>query len=154
MYIPTLLNHYIKFLLILGILLTYNIGCNFDQSNNNIGETMSQDTSWKKLSLREKIGQVICLNYNSSEIIKAGNGTLENFLKKYPVGSFFLANWELSKNTTKDSLKFKYIETVTKLTKDSKYPLLLVEDFECGLGSSFTDYSDLPGEMGLGATNS
>ncbi len=40
------------------------------------------------------------------------------------------------------------------MTKESKNPLLLLEDFECGLESSFTEYSNLPGEMGLGATNS
>ncbi len=154
LYIPTVFKYCVKFLLMLVIFLFCNIGCNVDHNKNNVGETMGQDTSWKKLSLREKIGQVICLNYNYSQIINAGNGSIENFLKKYPVGSFFLANWELSKNTTKDSLKFKYIEAVTKLTEESKYPLLLVEDFECGLGSSITDYSHLPGEMGLGATNS
>lgn len=112
------------------------------------------DTTWKQLSLREKIGQVVCLQYGKSDIDKFSKGNLNKFLTKYPVGSFFIANWELSKYTGKDSLQNLYRKTVTELVSASKHPLLISEDFESGLGSAIPFYTALTSEMGLGATNS
>lgn len=117
-------------------------------------EIKNTDTTWKQLSLREKIGQIVCWNYNTTAIRTKANDSISVFLKKYPVGSIFMANWEVGKECKPDSIKAKYIKLISEFTKHSKSPLLFSEDFESGLGMSLAGFSQLPSEMGLGATNS
>ena len=112
------------------------------------------DTSWESLTLREKIGQVVCLGYDKNQIMEAGNGSVDTFFMKYPVGAIFIANWVLGNYTTPDSLSQLYIKTVLELSKASKTPLLFSEDFETGMGNAMPNYTLLTAEMGLGATDS
>lgn len=112
------------------------------------------DNRWKELSVREKIGQVVCLRYNREQIMSEGKNSTETFLQKYPVGSFFLANWDLQNYTAERTLDQVYKDIVTELSKVSRYPLLLAEDFETGLGASIPGFTSLTREMGLGATGS
>ena len=130
------------------------VGCVEEEKNIDQQFTQQSDTTWMKLTLREKIGQIICLRYNRTQIMDLGDNSVNTFLTKYPVGSFFMANWELSKNVSEKELKQEYIKSILELANETKYPLLFVEDFESGLGTTITDYTQLPGEMGLGATNS
>ncbi len=128
-------------------------GCN--NVNQPLAENNLQlDTTWKNLTIREKIGQVMCLNYNKYQIENIGNGSISTFLDKYPVGSFFMANYNLSPLTTPDSLAQLYRSTISDLSKETKYPLLFVEDFESGVVSAIKGYNAMTYEMGLGATNS
>jgi beta-N-acetylhexosaminidase len=116
--------------------------------------TVSPDTAWKSLTLREKIGQVVCLGYDKNQIQGVGNGSADTFLNKYPVGAMFLANWVLGNSTPPDSLSQLYIKTIGELAKASKTPLLFSEDFETGMGNAMPNFTLLPAEMGLGATQS
>lgn len=117
-------------------------------------QLISPDTSWKSLTLREKIGQVVCLGYDKHQILEKGNGSMDTFFNKYPVGAMFLANWVLGNDATPDSLSQLYIKTITELSKASKTPLLFSEDFETGMGNAMPNYTLLTAEMGLGATQS
>jgi len=112
------------------------------------------DTSWMQLSIREKIGQIVCYKYNREELMSLGDNSVEKFLQKYPVGSVFLANWEMTKNASGDELKGAYIEAAKELNEVTKYPLLISEDFESGVGNLIPQYTELTMEMGLGATGS
>jgi len=112
------------------------------------------DTRWKELSVREKIGQVVCLRYNRDQIMSVGANSTEIFLQKYPVGSFFLANWDLQNYTDEQTLDEVYRDVVSELSKVTRFPLLLAEDFEAGLGTSIPGFTALTREMGLGATGS
>lgn len=111
------------------------------------------DTAWRQLSLREKIGQTMCLNYNTAQIERLG-GSASGFFKQYPVGAFFMANWELSQYASAEELADTYRKTVAELQTQSPFPLLISEDFETGLGSTLPQYTPLTSAMGLGATGS
>jgi beta-N-acetylhexosaminidase len=130
------------------------VACQRPESHDKTDAAITTDTTWKSLSLREKIGQVVCLKYSKQQMREVGNGSLQSFFDKYPVGSLFLANWEIEKYVSRDSMSHEYRRTVNELSKASKFPLLFSEDFESGVGSSMPDYTPLVTEMGLGATNS
>jgi len=106
---------------------------------------------WKRLSLREKIGQTVIL---SSDLeAETRSGSLRAFFEKYPAGGVFLGSW-----------KFQRVDpasrstTIRKLVADyraaSRLPLFIQEDYEQGPGSALADYTNLPMLMALGATNS
>lgn len=120
--------------------------------NKEAEEKLNQ--GWRKLSLREKVGQLVCYQFNYNEMLEYGDGSLKGFLEKYPVGSIFMANWALEGLKGKDSIKSQYVNIVTELDKASKYPLLFSEDFETGLGFAVEGYTQMVAEMGLGAANS
>ena len=142
-----------RFLLIIPIIILFN-SCNEPNTQTTNFINIQSDTTWMSLSVREKIGQVICLKYDHSLIMEHGDNSMELFLQRYPVGSFFLASWELKLLTSIDSLEYLYRKTIIECDKATKYPLLFVEDFETGIGSSITKYTELTSEMGLGATKS
>ncbi|NLR90345.1 glycoside hydrolase family 3 protein [Flammeovirga agarivorans] len=146
------MNYFKSTLLIASSLL---IGCSsLPQKEQTTHITPNQaysfpiDESWKELSIREKVGQVICFNYSEKDIEKYGNGSIKTFLSKYPIGSSFLANWSVGTSPE------KFQSIAKELQKNSKYPLLLSEDFESGLGEVIKEYTYLPGEMSLGAAQS
>ena len=143
-------SHY----LLIVLLILFSGACQQAETKHEINTEVATDTTWMSLSLREKIGQLVCLNYNKEQMLEAGNNSIESFFEKYPVGSLFLANWELGKNAAPDSLMQIYIQTVIETSKASKIPLLYSEDFETGLGSIMPKYTSLTTEMGLGATDS
>ncbi len=124
------------------------------QNTNSSIDFAATDTTWKALSIREKIGQVVCLRYNRDQIMSVGGNSTEVFLQKYPVGSFFLANWDLGNHTGARTLDQVYVDIVNELSKVSRHPLIFAEDFETGLGASLPGYTSLIREMGLGATGS
>jgi len=128
--------------------------CSNSQIESVHHTSIEVDTTWKSLSIREKIGQVVCLNYTRDQIQEYKDGSIETFINDYPVGSFFLASWNLNAFISEDSLEFVYRKTVRNLSAASKIPLLFLEDFETGLGHVIKKYTPLTSEMGLGATNS
>jgi beta-N-acetylhexosaminidase len=127
-------------------------GCK-NQKNTGLQVYDGREEGWRALSIREKAGQVVCFNYDNEIISTFGNGSVDSLLKRYPVGSVFMASWVLSVNTPPDSLKNRYISEVQAFEKASEIPLLFAEDFETGLGETIPGYSQLPGEMALGAAN-
>ncbi len=112
------------------------------------------DKSWQQMSLRELIGQTVCLLYDADLLQNGSDQELRSFLTKYPVGSIFLANWAIGDPDETESRQEQYRRIVQELSVASSYPILFSEDFEVGLGTSFPSYTNLTREMGLGATRS
>jgi beta-N-acetylhexosaminidase len=115
---------------------------------------IAMDTSWKKLSLREKIGQTMMITSDLQSQLKMCNGDLKEFFKKYPVGGMFIASWHFDYLKSPD---FKLAEFIPQALKNynaaSKYPLFFSEDFERGAGYNYSTCTKLPVEMTLGAAN-
>lgn len=112
---------------------------------------IAKDTSWKSLSLREKIGQTMMVVALTEDHKAAGNGSIKGFLEKYPVGSLFIADWYLKeKYTPKDPLEV-LPEILKEYNEYSKVPMLVCEDFERGIGETYSKYTHLPVGMSLGA---
>lgn len=127
----------------------------FQGSENKAAGFIPKDTTWKTLTLREKIGQtmVIVSRYYDHEKFQGGN--LDTFFSKYPVGGFFLPDWYYKYIAPKDSSLDYYIkESIKNYSASSKYPLIFMEDFERGLGALYPSYTYMPVEMALGAANS
>ncbi len=111
------------------------------------------EDGWKRLSVREKIGQTVILSSDIEAETRVGGGSLKAFFEKYPAGGVFLGSW-----------KFGHVDpsarsaTIRQLVEDyraaSRLPLFIQEDYEQGPGSSLADYTNLPMLMALGATNS
>lgn len=139
---------------IVVIIITVLSGCNEQKQQAREVVMFENDDGWKKLSIREKIGQLVCFSYNRATIAKYGEGSIDTLLSRYPVGSVFLANWNMKPEVPNDSLGQHYQNTVRQFSEASKYPMLFVEDFEAGIGSEINGYTRTTSEMGVGATNS
>jgi beta-N-acetylhexosaminidase len=105
--------------------------------------------AWRSLSLREKIGQTVIFKGNPKlEIEKFGS--LDNFLRKYPVGGFFVGGDII--NTGSQTVQ-NVLQATSEYSKVSKTPLLFASDFENGAGSMIRGLKSLPDLMALGAAN-
>jgi beta-N-acetylhexosaminidase len=117
-------------------------------------ENVIVDTSWKQLTLREKIGQTMMVTSDLKAQLQIGNGDLQEFFKKYPVGGLFMAQWHF---TYKKSDDLKFEEYIPQIMREydaaSRYPLFFSEDFERGAGYNYNTATKLPVEMTLGAAN-
>lgn len=114
---------------------------------------IAKDTTWKTLSLREKIGQTMQIIAKPLDQAAIGGGSLKGFMEKYPVGSIFIADWYIKENyKPKDPLAV-LPEILKEYNDNSKYPLLVSEDFERGIGETYSKYTHLPVGMSLGAAN-
>ena len=140
--------------LIALIVITATTGCDKQKQQVKNISSYEYDRGWEKLSIREKIGQLVCFSYNKGIITQYGDGAIDTLLSRYPVGSVFLANWNMKPEVPSDSLGQHYQNTVQQFSKSSKYPMLFVEDFETGIGSEIKGYTRTTSEMGMGATNS
>jgi beta-N-acetylhexosaminidase len=117
------------------------------------GPAWNAEDGWKRLSLREKIGQTVILSSDVEAETNAGGGSLKTFFEKYPAAGVFLGSW-----------KFEQIDpsarsaAIRKIVADyqaaSRLPLFIQDDYEQGPGASLADYTNLPLLMALGATNS
>jgi beta-N-acetylhexosaminidase len=112
------------------------------------------DTTWKSLSLREKIGQTMIINSLIYDHEKFNGGTLATFFDQYPVGGFFMADWYFNLHTSRDSIVYAMKESIQKYSDNSKWPLIFMEDYERGVGERVPQYTRLPVEMALGAAGS
>jgi len=112
----------------------------------------AKDTSWKKLSLREKIGQTMMLTSDYYTHKKIGDGDLGKFFEKYPVAGMFAAQWHFSYNKPDDLLFEEFMPRIMReYDSASKYPMFFCEDFEKGTGFLYNTGSKQPVEMALGA---
>ncbi len=117
---------------------------------------ISKNEDWKKLTLREKIGQTMMVRSDHANR-EIENSSLEAFFEKYPVGGIFMAEWHI--NGQKAGLPF--VEYLTKVMREynttAPFPLFFSEDFEKGVGNQ-NNYEDpncskMPVLMTLGAAN-
>ena len=125
-------------------------------SEEKSGNPVPTDDGWKKLSLREKIGQTMVIIGKYYDHKNFEGKDLKAFFKKYPVGGFFLPDWYYFYYAPKDSLLEYYIKvSIRDYAANSKYPLIFMEDFERGPGLQYPkSYTQMPVEMALGATGS
>jgi beta-N-acetylhexosaminidase len=124
-------------------------------SEKKVSEFIPKDTTWKSLSLREKIGQTMIIVSRFYDYEKFEGGNLDTFFMRYPVGGFFMADWYYFYFAPKDSTMAYYMkESIKEYAASSRHPLIFMEDFERGLGEKFPAYTYMPVEMTLGAANS
>ncbi len=108
---------------------------------------MKKVTSWKELTLREKIGQtVICLCETDKHIEMCGS--VEKFLKKYPVGGIFNNGGIVKGLLTGSNPDIKNI--IKKYNENLRVPLFLSADHGSFVGKLNLG---LPPQMALGAAN-
>ena len=117
-------------------------------------ETISfvpKDTTWKNLSLREKIGQTMLMLPDREAELRLGNGSLETFFERYPVTGFFMG-WKLFTDIPDEDRVAFVRRSVEEYQTASSLPLLFQQDYESGVG--LQGMTPFPKEMALGATNS
>ena len=109
-----------------------------------------KDTTWKALSIREKIGQTMVMLPDRKTELILGNGTLEGFFKNYPVGAFFMG-YKLFDGVKSEDRTEHLRKAVVEYQHASRLPLIMQEDYETGLG--LPGMTAFPREMSIGATN-
>jgi len=127
-----------------------------EQSDVKGSDFTPTDTTWKTLSVREKIGQTMMVVSSYYDHKRIGGGSIDSFLVKYPIGGFFMATWYFQAWAPKDEGKtYDYYlrQSMDEYSNASKYPLFYSEDFERGVGLTHEGYTHMPAEMSLGAAN-
>ena len=109
-----------------------------------------KDTTWKSLSIREKIGQTMVMLPDRKTELMLGNGTLEGFFKHYPVGAFFMG-YKLFDGVKNEDKTEHLRKAVLEYQNASRLPLIMQEDYETGIG--LPGMTAFPREMSIGATN-
>ncbi len=110
-----------------------------------------KDTSWKKLSVRQKIGQTMLMLPDRKLELQLGNGSLSTYFKKYPVTGYFLG-WKLWEGVKPEDWFTHIQKRCLEYQGASELPLLFQEDYESGV--SIQGMTSFPNEMSLGAANS
>lgn len=129
---------------ILSIILIINFYPSFGQSTEKY---KLKDQSWKKLSLREKIGQTVIIVADPAKH-KELHGDLKSFLKKYPVGGIFIGGEVIKDATDEGKSIFKAVKEYNEAAKN---PLIFCGDMEAGVGSNVRNMTMFPHLMALGA---
>ena len=109
------------------------------------------DTTWKSLSLREKIGQLMLMLPDRKKELQLGDGSLSGFFEKYPVTGFFMG-WKLWDGVQRNQYLDHIRKTCAEYQQASKLPLIFQEDYESGV--TLPGMTSFPNEMALGAANS
>jgi beta-N-acetylhexosaminidase len=108
--------------------------------------------NWKELSLREKIGQTVCILADDATQEKEF-GSLKAFLDKYPVGAIFTGAMAFLHPEIEVTAP-KLMEQIANYQQNSKVPLLTVDDMESGPGLLLKGLPHFPHQMAVGAANS
>ncbi len=141
------------------ILILTNIACNQErkvQSNlsnkaSNAALFTPKDTSWKNLTIRQKIGQTMLMLPDRGKELELGRGSLKVYFENYPVGGFFMG-WKLYDNVKYEDY-FEYTRAACKEYQDaSRLPLIFQQDYEGGV--DLPGMISFPNAMSLGAVNS
>ncbi|MCI1649017.1 MAG: glycoside hydrolase family 3 protein [Bacteroides sp.] len=109
------------------------------------------DTTWKALTLRQKIGQLMLVLPDHQKELKLGDGSLVTFFKRYPVSGFFMG-WKLWDGIKPDEYLDHIKKACFEYQQASELPLIFQEDYESGV--SLPGMTSFPNEMALGAANS
>lgn len=114
-------------------------------------ELSLSDTTWRSLTLRQKIGQLMLMLPDRQKELELGNGSLAAYFERYPVSGFFMG-WKLWDGVQRD----QYLDHIKKACGEyqqaSKLPLIFQEDYESGV--TLPGMTSFPNEMALGAANS
>jgi len=108
--------------------------------------------NWKELSLRERIGQTVCI-LADDETQAIEHGTLKAFLDKYPVGAIFTGAMAFLHPEVEVTAP-KIMSQIATYQENSKVPLLTVDDMESGPGLLLKGLPHFPHQMAVGAANS
>ncbi len=150
-------NRFVVSILVLIITVSCNIREESKTAEINLPEAISYnlkptDTTWKSLTMREKIGQTMIIRaYHEEQVIKYGS--IKKMMKDYPVGGIFIPDWKFLYVKPRENVIPNIKNTVTEYEKASRFPLIITEDFERGVGSTYYEYTHMPAEMSLGAAN-
>lgn len=126
-----------------------------NKNSQSIQTLIAMDTTWKQLSLREKIGQTMMVTSDLYAQKKLGEGSLKTFFERYPVGGFFIAQWHFTYQKPDDLILEDYMPKIMQeYDSASKFPLFFSEDFERGAGYNYNTCTKLPVLMAVGAANS
>ena len=141
-----------RFISVFSLLIIITTACRYS-GNTPSNAFIPRDSSWKKMSIREKIGQIMIIDSRIYDQQKTEGG-LKGFFKKYPIGGFFMADWFFAISKPQDSIGYFIKDAIKQYAGASKYPLFFVEDFERGIGERFPGYTQMPVEMAVGAGGS
>ena len=120
-------------------------------SVNEVYEFQSVDSTWKLLTLREKIGQTMLMLPDRKKELDLGDGSLDVYFKRYPVTGYFMG-WKLFTGVPEEERVDFVRSSVEEYQKASELPLLFQQDYESGVG--LQGMTPFPKEMALGAANS
>lgn len=110
-----------------------------------------KDSSWKTLTIRQKIGQTMLMLPDYKKELELGNGSLKAYFIKYPVSGYFMG-WKLYDHVKYED-RFNHIRNSCKEYQEaSELPLIFQEDYESGL--DITGMTSFSNEMTIGAANS
>ena len=112
-----------------------------------------KDTSWKQLTLREKIGQTMIMVGYAENHEAMFDGDMQKMMEKYPIGGVFIPPWHYANHQPQSDVISNIQYWIQKYEDASKYPMIITEDFERGMGSFYQGYTDMPVLMSLGAAN-
>lgn len=110
-----------------------------------------KDSSWKTLTIRQKIGQTMLMLPDHKKELELGRGSLKAYFEKYPVSGYFMG-WKLYENVKYEDRYDHIRKTCLEYQVASNLPLLFQEDYESGL--DIGGMTSFPNEMSLGAANS
>jgi beta-N-acetylhexosaminidase len=130
------------------------LSCKLQKKENAASDIWTpKDTSWKQLSVREKIGQTMLLRINPKEELTIGNGSYKSFFGLYPIGGFFIHSDVVNHMAKPDSAAAFIRRLVKAYAESSKTPLFIQEDYENGVGGTVKGYTEMPNPMAIGAAN-
>lgn len=136
--------------IIAGIFAFWLIGSLLCIANDDL-KTQPLDDGWKKLTLREKIGQTVIMRVSS--LVQPGmtDTELAEYLKRYPVGGVFDGGTVIFDNgPTAEEIE----ERIARLRKASQVPLIICGDMESGAGANVGGFTRITHLPGVGATGS
>ena len=116
-------------------------------SVNEVYEFQSVDSTWKLLTLREKIGQTMLMLPDRKKELDLGDGSLDVYFKRYPVTGYFMG-WKLFTGVPEEERVDFVRSSVEEYQKASELPLLFQQDYESGVG--LQGMTPFPKEMALG----
>ena len=128
--------------------------CNQQKNEKSINLqelSATNDTTWKSLTLREKIGQTMLMLPEQKKELAMGGGSLKVYFEKYPVGGYFMG-WKLFDSVKKEDFLSHIRTSCVNYQAASKLPLLFQQDYEGGVSlETMTQFSN---GMALGAADS
>ncbi len=114
-------------------------------------KTQPLDDGWKRLSLREKIGQTVIMRGESLVHSGTTDAELALYLKHYPVGGVFDGGTVIFDSGPAAS---QIEERIVRLRKASQIPLIICGDMESGAGANVRGFTRITHLPGVGATRS
>lgn len=151
---PKIINSFL--ILILAL---YTIQCQNPKegANNKIDKHNPpiyrlKDTTWKQLTLRQKIGQTVI--WHAKTIIKICEEkqiSYKSFFKKYPPGGIFVGA-EVIDNQKKGHKHLSNL--IAEFRMAVPYPVIICADMETGAGTSVDNMAKFPNLTGIGACHS